>query len=647
MQARTQRRLRGAGRPRPRTAARAAGRGDPAHPPARAAPAGDEPQAQAQPGREEPGPSAGPAREVVGVLGGQDFIYSQANGVEELLFKGEGVLGVNADVASMDFRERAGVKAARDLDAALHCPPRFRDRVAVHLTRNFWARAGGPFARVPLILAIWGHKGCGKSFNVELACKQMGVAVVALSAGELEDQLAGEVAKRVRQRYETCVRLVEKEGRAAVLVISDVDAGLGMNGAQMTVNTQNCVGELMNLCDGASGTHRSRIPIVVTANDLSTVYAPLLRDGRMEKFYWNPTGDEKARMLHATLRDAAAAADGSSPSLADCAALVAQYPAQPLDFFAAARARCVDEAVRSYIATVPLSRLGAEIMRAYDWTTKKARVLEGGALGASASMDALAAHADDLVREQEHVKASNLAFDYFKNMETDAEWAAQQRREDREARAREMRKAALAAATRRAADAAEALAAEARAAMAESFAEARQEMEQMEAEAAREEEERAREQAAGIAWAQADVEAAAALVEAEGYALVDVRDKKVHSRESLKFGASSLSVPAVVVSGFGESRVEEEAETFAGGLEKAAANHAGLVLFGASSSDTEAAAARAHAEGGVGEGAFVELVGGMEAWLKVFTPSGKRRPRQVYMEKGKTDSINDLFVSSN
>ena len=582
------------------------------------------------------------------MLGGQDFIYSQANGVEELLFKGEGVLGVNADVASLDFRERAGVKAAGDLDAALHCPPRFRDRLAVHLTRNFWAREGGPFARVPLVLAIWGHKGCGKSFNVELACKQMGVAVVALSAGELEDQLAGEVAKRVRQRYETCVRLVEKEGRAAVLVISDVDAGLGMNGAQMTVNTQNCVGELMNLCDGASGTHRSRIPIVVTANDLSTVYAPLLRDGRMEKFYWDPTLNEKARMLHATLRDAAAAADGS-PSLADCAALVARYPAQPLDFFAAARARCVDEAVRSYIATVPLPRLGDRIMRAYDWKLGASRVLEGeGASGsAAASLDALAAHADDLVREQEHVKASNLAFDYFKNMETDAEWAAQQRREDREARAREEWKAALAAATRQAADAAEALAAEARAAMAGSFAEARQEMEQREAEAAREEEERAREQAAGIAWAQADVEAAAALVEAEGYALVDVRDKKDFRRESLKFGASSLSVPAVVVSGFGESRVEEEAETFAGDLEKAAANHAGLVLFGASSSDTEAAAARAHAEGGAGEGAFVELVGGMEAWLKVFTPSGKRRPRQVYMEKGKTDSINDLFVSSN
>lgn len=32
-----------------------------------------------------------------------------------------------------------------------------------------------------------------------------------------------------------------------------------------------------------------RVPIVCTGNDFSTLYAPLIRDGRMEKYYWNPT----------------------------------------------------------------------------------------------------------------------------------------------------------------------------------------------------------------------------------------------------------------------------------------------------------------------------------------------------------------------
>jgi hypothetical protein len=41
-----------------------------------------------------------------------------------------------------------------------------------------------------------------------------------------------------------------------------------------------------------------RVPIIITANDLSTLYAPLLRDGRMEKFYWEPSYSDLHRMIH-------------------------------------------------------------------------------------------------------------------------------------------------------------------------------------------------------------------------------------------------------------------------------------------------------------------------------------------------------------
>lgn len=37
-----------------------------------------------------------------------------------------------------------------------------------------------------------------------------------------------------------------------------------------------------------------RVPIVVTGNDFSTLYAPLIRDGRMETFYWAPTREERS-----------------------------------------------------------------------------------------------------------------------------------------------------------------------------------------------------------------------------------------------------------------------------------------------------------------------------------------------------------------
>ena len=35
------------------------------------------------------------------------------------------------------------------------------------------------------------------------------------------------------------------------------------------------------------------MPVVCTGNDFSTLYAPLIRDGRMEKFYWSPTRSDR------------------------------------------------------------------------------------------------------------------------------------------------------------------------------------------------------------------------------------------------------------------------------------------------------------------------------------------------------------------
>lgn len=64
----------------------------------------------------------------------------------------------------------------------------------------------------------------------------------------------------------------------------------------MTVNNQIVVGTLMNLSDNPTRVSigqdwresdiTNRIPVIVTGNDFSTIYAPLIRDGRMEKFYW-------------------------------------------------------------------------------------------------------------------------------------------------------------------------------------------------------------------------------------------------------------------------------------------------------------------------------------------------------------------------
>jgi pantothenate kinase-related protein Tda10 len=46
----------------------------------------------------------------------------------------------------------------------------------LHVVKNYLAEVGAieERVRVPLILGIWGPKGCGKTFQTELALKKLG-----------------------------------------------------------------------------------------------------------------------------------------------------------------------------------------------------------------------------------------------------------------------------------------------------------------------------------------------------------------------------------------------------------------------------------------------------------------------------------------
>lgn len=92
----------------------------------------------------------------VAVLGGADWLYSQKSGVAEDLFKGD-VLGVDADVASTDFRV-SELRSLSHLPRGFAPPARFLDAFALHLAKNALAGSGGLPRSVPLILGVWGHK---------------------------------------------------------------------------------------------------------------------------------------------------------------------------------------------------------------------------------------------------------------------------------------------------------------------------------------------------------------------------------------------------------------------------------------------------------------------------------------------------------
>jgi len=252
--------------------------------------------------------------------------------------------------------------------------PRFLDKLAVHITKNYLDLPG---VRVPLILGIHGRKGEGKSFQCELVFERMGVAAVHMSAGELESPDAGDPARLIRLRYREAAELLRVRGKMCVLMINDLDAGAGRfdHGTQYTVNTQLVNGTLMNIADNPTdvqlpGSYDStplhRVPIIVTGNDFSTLYAPLIRDGRMEKFFWEPDREDKIGIVGGIFAE-----DGLPRHQIE--QLVDMFPNQPIDFFSALRSRLYDEQIRQFIHEVGINRVSSRLVNSTEEPPKFAK----------------------------------------------------------------------------------------------------------------------------------------------------------------------------------------------------------------------------------------------------------------------------------
>ncbi|MEM1254162.1 MAG: ribulose bisphosphate carboxylase small subunit [Cyanobacteria bacterium P01_H01_bin.21] len=246
---------------------------------------------------------------------------------------------------------------------AYYISPRFLNALAVHITKNFLEL---PQVKLPLILGIHGRKGEGKTFQCELVYERMGVNVVHISGGELESPDAGDPARLIRLRYREAAELVKIRGEMAVLMVNDLDAGAGrFDGmTQYTVNTQLVNNTLMNIADNPTNvqlpgsydeTPLPRIPIVVTGNDFATLYAPLVRDGRMQKFYWEPNHEDRLGIVGGIFSP-----DGLSRS--DIETLVDTFPNQAIDFYGALRAQIYDEQIIDFIHRVGVENVSRNVV---------------------------------------------------------------------------------------------------------------------------------------------------------------------------------------------------------------------------------------------------------------------------------------------
>jgi len=283
--------------------------------------------------------------------------------------------------------------------------PRFLDKLAVHITKNYLDLPG---VRMPLILGIHGRKGEGKTFQCELVFEKMGIEVTHISGGELESPDAGDPARLIRLRYRETAELIRVRGKMCVLMINDLDAGAGRfdEGTQYTVNTQLVNATLMNIADNPTdvqlpGSYDStplhRVPIIVTGNDFSTLYAPLIRDGRMEKFYWEPDRDDKLGIVGGIFAE-----DGLSRR--EVEQLVDTFPKQSIDFFSALRSRIYDEQIRDFIHQVGFERVSLRVVNSADKPPEFRKP--------DFSLSHLIESGNFLVREQQRVESSQLVSEY-------------------------------------------------------------------------------------------------------------------------------------------------------------------------------------------------------------------------------------------
>jgi ribulose bisphosphate carboxylase small subunit len=140
-----------------------------------------------------------------------------------------------------------------------------------------------------------------------------------------------------------------------------------------------------------------RIPIIVTGNDFATLYAPLVRDGRMAKYYWEPSRADRLGIVSGIFQADRVAAR-------DIEQLIEAFPEQAIDFFGALRSRLYDEQVVQLIQTIGIDKISARVANG------KEKVPEFQP--PDCSLDRLLAAGQAMVREQQRIQELRLVEEY-------------------------------------------------------------------------------------------------------------------------------------------------------------------------------------------------------------------------------------------
>jgi ATP-dependent 26S proteasome regulatory subunit len=229
--------------------------------------------------------------------------------------------------------------------AGVWVPPDYNDTIVCHILKND-IQKDIPDLTPPLILAIQGPAGEGKSFQAREVCSRTGVYLVTISGAFLSGPYERDAVAVLEKAYAYASAIKNNVNRVTALLIDDFDLSVAatIEDRRYAVNTQLLTGFLMNLADEPTLCGTSRIPIIITGNNFKTLHVPLIRHGRMTLFDWKPSLEQKIQIVRTIF------ASMLLPREIDkLKELVETYADQALSFFVALKDDVVDEAIREVI----------------------------------------------------------------------------------------------------------------------------------------------------------------------------------------------------------------------------------------------------------------------------------------------------------
>ena len=252
-------------------------------------------------------------------------------------------------------------------------PDRFKEAIQLHLIRNIWNATRDTTA---LIMGIEGPPGEGKSYQCRKVLDELGYKYIELSTSDFGSRWEAEAARTLGATYVEASVLAQTTRIPHAIICDDVDAAIGQwsERTQYTVNRQLLSGELMHLAENPtrlrvdatklsdtakklldikerydgelSEAKTTRVPFFMTGNDFTKLYSPLLRDGRMTRFAWLPSPEEKQAVVAKIMRLNASDAQNL---IALCEELAKKHNVNvpSVSFYTALRNRAFDDIILS------------------------------------------------------------------------------------------------------------------------------------------------------------------------------------------------------------------------------------------------------------------------------------------------------------